>query len=69
MELSAEKRTDLDDWPVILSAHEVSKMMRVSIRTVLQMARDGELPAKKVGREWRFSRRALIEYLEDGNQA
>jgi hypothetical protein len=30
------------------------------------LAREGELPARKVGREWRFARAALLDHLAGG---
>ncbi|MFE3557323.1 helix-turn-helix domain-containing protein [Streptomyces sp. NPDC059193] len=37
--------------------------LRLHPRTVMERARKGELPARKFGHDWRFSRRALDEAL------
>jgi excisionase family DNA binding protein len=37
--------------------------LKVSEKTLLRMARDGELPGQKVGRAWRFCRSQLIAQL------
>ncbi len=38
----------------MLKPKDVAEMLRVTRKTVVQWARDGELPAVKVGRFWRF---------------
>ena len=47
----------------ILNAERAAELLRVSTHTVCALARRGEVPARKVGREWRFSRRALLDWL------
>jgi excisionase family DNA binding protein len=48
----------------VLTADEAAKLLRVTTQTVLKESRLGLLPGVKVGREWRYSRRALIRHLE-----
>lgn len=43
------------------SAAQVARWLNVSKPTVIAMARRGELPGKRVGRQWRFSTRALAK--------
>jgi excisionase family DNA binding protein len=47
----------------ILTCDEASAFLKVSNKTVLKLARDGELPGQKVGRAWRFSRSELVAYV------
>jgi excisionase family DNA binding protein len=47
----------------VLTAKEAASLLRVSSKTVLKLARDGELPAQKVGRSWRFCRAELLGYV------
>jgi excisionase family DNA binding protein len=54
------------DDDVILTLEEVSEIFKVSTKTVLKMLREEDLPARKIGREWRFSRRALFQWMADG---
>lgn len=51
----------LDD--AVLTAEEAADLLKVSEKTVLKLARDGELPGQKVGRAWRFCRTDLLSYL------
>jgi excisionase family DNA binding protein len=41
------------------SAAQVARWLKVSKPTVIAAARRGELPARQVGRQWRFSIKAL----------
>ena len=43
--------TDQEQW---VTPNQVAKEMQVSLRTVQRMCRMGELPAKKLGRQWRI---------------
>lgn len=47
----------------ILTAEEASEFLKVSTKTLLRLARDGDLPAQKVGRAWRFSRIELLTFV------
>ena len=49
---------------LILNAEEVAELLGYSIHTVRLLAREGKLPARKIGREWRFSRDALLKWIE-----
>ena len=47
----------------MLTVDEVAALMRVSRATVYRLTTRGQLPARKIGRAWRFSRNALEAYL------
>jgi excisionase family DNA binding protein len=51
----------------VLDASGAAALLHVSTKTILKLARIGELPARKVGREWRFARSALLEYVAGGS--
>lgn len=55
--------TKPDDAPVI-GVPQAAALLDVSPATVRALCRDGSLPAFKVGRAWRFSRRRLTALLE-----
>lgn len=50
----------------VLTAEQAAQLLKVSTKTVLRLARGGDLPAHKVGRSWRFSRAALLGWLDRG---
>ena len=39
----------------ILTVEEVANFLQLSEATIYKMAQDGKIPAKRVGRSWRFS--------------
>ncbi len=47
----------------VLTTEEAAAFLRVSVKTVLALVRDGRLPGTKVGRAWRFLRADLLNYL------
>jgi excisionase family DNA binding protein len=46
-----------------LTAEEAAQLLRISAKHLRDLAREGRVPGRKVGREWRFSRTALIEWM------
>ena len=47
----------------VLTLEEAAELLRVEERVVERLAARGELPGRKLGREWRFTRAALLEWL------
>lgn len=52
----------------VLSAEETAAFLGFRVYTIREKARAGEIPGRKVGKEWRFSRRLLLEWLEEGDR-
>ncbi len=42
---------------------ECSKYLKIAESTIYVLARNGRIPAQKVGRNWRFSKDALDRWL------
>ncbi len=55
-----------DNGAAVLTLKEAAHFIRVSDKTLADMARQGAVPAQKVGREWRFLRSALQDWLAGG---
>lgn len=49
---------------VFYTVKELSKLLKVSTRTVIQLIIDKKLRAFKIGREWRITPDDLNEYLK-----
>ncbi len=54
--------SEIDD---ILTLEEVAKYLRVKPQTIYTWAQNGKIPAAKLGKEWRFSKRILEEWFLD----
>lgn len=52
----------------ILDVAGAAELLGVATATVYKLARAGKLPATKVGREWRFARARLIDWVGAGTQ-
>jgi excisionase family DNA binding protein len=48
----------------ILTTEEVLGYLRVTPGTIYRLIRTGELPALRIGRQWRFRRSDLDEWLD-----
>ena len=53
----------------VLTVAEAAAFLRVSTKTMREMARERRLPCQKVGREWRFLRSALEAWVSGGGPA
>jgi excisionase family DNA binding protein len=47
----------------ILTPAQLAGLLQVEEETVVELAEQGELPGRKVGEEWRFSREAILAWL------
>lgn len=54
------------DEPEILNPQEAAEFLRVPLLTVQRQAKAGRLPGRRIGKEWRFSRSVLLEWLAAG---
>ncbi len=53
----------------ILDVCGAAELLNVSSDTVYRLAREAAIPARKVGRQWRFSKVALLAWLGDDASA
>jgi excisionase family DNA binding protein len=49
----------------ILTILEVAEMLKVSDKTVYSMAKQGVIPAFKVGNQWRFRKGDIENWMQD----
>jgi len=48
----------------LMSEKQAGEMLRLHPKTVQRLARQGELPAIRIGRYWRFRATALNEWID-----
>jgi excisionase family DNA binding protein len=60
-------QVDLSGTRPLWTIKEVASYLRLKPETVRIMARDGKLPAFKVGRVWRFHRQDISAWLPQNN--
>ncbi len=64
-----QRYTYIRNWeqmPVTLSPDEVALLMNKTVRTVRKWAREGTIPALKVGKSWVFSKNEIRKIVEGG---
>jgi excisionase family DNA binding protein len=49
--------------PDVLTVDQLAELLQVDAKTVQSLAAKGELPGRKLGRHWRFSRQAVLDWL------
>lgn len=47
----------------VMTAREVADLLKMPVSTIYELARRGELPARRLGRTWRFLRPRVEELL------
>ena len=52
------------DKQAFLTTEEVLAYLKITPRTIYRLIRSGELPAVRIGRQWRFRRTDLDEWVE-----
>lgn len=52
----------------VMTIEEVAAFLKVSETTAYQLVRSGEIQGRKVGREWRFLKSEIIEWLKKGGE-
>jgi excisionase family DNA binding protein len=52
----------------VLTLQQLARLLQVDEPLVSGLAEAGELPGRQIGGEWRFSRTAVLAWLEGGNR-
>ena len=61
--VSLERRTGEIPIREIMTPREAADYLSVHVRTIYRLAKNGEIPGRKVGGSWRFKKGALDEWL------
>ncbi len=49
--------------PEIMTVEQTAELLQVEMSVVLELAESGQLPGRRLGSTWRFSRAAVIEWF------
>jgi len=52
----------------VLTLEGAAALLKLPVDSVRTRAEDGELPGRRFGKEWRFARTAILEWLADGER-
>ncbi|HLG93732.1 MAG TPA: helix-turn-helix domain-containing protein [candidate division Zixibacteria bacterium] len=50
--------------PELMTVEEVARYLRLKPQTIYKWAQEKRIPAVKLGKEWRFRKRILDEWLD-----
>ena len=56
---------DFDRASLLFTAEETAKYLRLHVKSIYRLARDGKIPGRKVGGSWRFHRDALDLWIKN----
>ena len=59
----------LERRPTVMTLTEVARYLRINRSTVYRMARDGTLPAWKLGNVWRFKKESIERWIANTQRA
>jgi len=56
-----------DNFPMaeVMTSVEAAQYLKMHVKTVCRLAKEGKIPARKVGSEWRFLRSVLDGWLAE----
>ena len=60
---------EVQTQPEVLTLQEAAAFLRTSERTMFRLLASGRLPARKIGKGWRFCRSDLVSYVRGGEAA
>ncbi len=64
--MSTKKRSEFEAERDILNIEQAAALLGVSVKTFHKVLHSENVPARKIGREWKFSRQALIDWVGAG---
>ena len=57
-----------NDDPVVLTVDEAAELLRIDAKKLVKLATAGDVPGRKLGDEWRFSRSGLLNWLDNQDE-
>ena len=58
-----DKKDTIDPNGCIMTVHDIATYLRLSEAKVYKLAKDGQLPALRVGKSWRFRKDLIDEWM------
>lgn len=57
----------MSNFDEILTVKELAAYLKLAESTVYKLAQDGEIPGRKIGGNWRFSRDQINKWMAGGD--
>ena len=55
--------------PDVMTLNELAEYLRIPRSTAYKLVQEGRIPGQKAGRQWRFHRQVVDEWLRKGEPA
>lgn len=49
----------------IMTIEEVAEYLKIPKSTIYILAQEGKIPCQKVGRQWRFHKEAIVQWIKN----
>lgn len=53
-----------NEFPDVMTTEEVVKYLRISRKTLLKLVHDGKVPARKIGKNYRYLKAEIDRFLK-----
>ena len=50
----------------VMTLDELAAYLKISKSTIYKLAQNGRLPGQKIGKQWRFAKQAIDNWLAEG---
>lgn len=57
----------LDNYQDVLDIKDMCQILRIGRKTAYKLLQTGEIPYRKIGRNYKIRKEAIINYLEKGD--
>jgi PTS system nitrogen regulatory IIA component len=52
------------DYPPVLTTADVAQMLAMSVQEIRRLTREGQLPARRIGKAYRYFRDEIVAWLD-----
>lgn len=57
----------LENYPDVLNVKDMCSALRISRKTAYRLLNEGRIPCRRIGRNYKIRKDAVITYLEENN--
>ena len=65
----AETLKETENQNMFMNVQEVAEYLRISVAKVYRLANQGEIPAMRIGKAWRFKKDILDQWISQNIEA
>jgi excisionase family DNA binding protein len=62
-----KKKIEERVYPEVMTINELRSFLRVSYGTAMALINAGKIPARRIGRDWKVPKKAVLDYITRGD--